>query len=65
MAKEYFRIVTMADASLAEAHYNPGLALDKVGKPGDATAHFQRALALAPDNPAIRDSAILKAHLGM
>ncbi len=31
----------------------------------DATAHFQRALALAPDNPAIRDSAILKAHLGM
>lgn len=65
MAKEYFRIATMADPSLAEAHYNLGLALDKLGKPGDATAHFQRALALAPDNPAIRNSAILKAHLGM
>ncbi len=65
MAKEYFRIATMAGPSLAEAHYNLGLALDKGGKPGDATAHFQRARALAPDNPATRDSAMLKAHLGM
>ncbi len=65
MAKEYFQIAVMSDPTLAEAHYNLALALDKLGKPGDATAHFQRALELAPENPAITESVILQAHLGM
>ncbi len=63
MAKEYFQIAVMVDPTLAEAHYNLALALDKLGQHKDATAHFQKALELAPENPAIRDSAILKAHL--
>ena len=63
MAKEYFQIAVMGDPTLAEAHYNLALALDKLGKHKDAAVHFQKALELAPENPAIRDSAILKAHL--
>jgi tetratricopeptide (TPR) repeat protein len=53
------------DANLAEAHYNLALSLDKMGKHEDATGSFKKAAELAPTNPAIKDSPILKKHLGM
>jgi len=62
-AQEYFEKAIAANANLVEAHYNLGLALDKLGSHGDAAKHFKMALDLAPDDPRIRDSAILKAHV--
>jgi Flp pilus assembly protein TadD len=63
-SEKYFRKALEVNASLAEAHYNLALALDKLGNHGDATEHFKKALELAPDNPKIRDSKILKDHVG-
>jgi Tfp pilus assembly protein PilF len=65
VASEGFKKAIKADANLAEAHYNLALSLDKMGKHEDATAAFKKAAELAPTNPAIKDSAILKKHLGM
>jgi len=62
-AQEYFEKAIAANANLVEAHYNLGLALDKLGSHGEAAKHFKMALDLAPDDPRIRDSAILKAHV--
>jgi Flp pilus assembly protein TadD len=65
VAEQHFRKAMEGNPELAEAHYNIALALDKLGNHPEATAHFTKALELAPDNPAIRDSAILKAHVQM
>ncbi len=64
VAQEHFQKAIAANAKLAEAHYNLALTLDKLGNHGEATNHFQMALDLAPDNPSIKDSGILQAHLG-
>jgi Flp pilus assembly protein TadD len=60
-----FKEAIAAGPKLAEAHYNLALALDKMGDHGGATQHFGEALKLAPENPKIKDSKILKDHLGM
>ena len=65
VATDWFKKAVKADANLAEAHYNLALSLDKMGKHEDATAAFKKAAELAPANPAIKDSTILKKHLGM
>ena len=65
VATDWFKKAVKADANLAEAHYNLALSLDKMGKHEDATAAFKKAAELAPANPTIKDSAILKKHLGM
>lgn len=65
VAEQHFRKAMEGNPELAEAHYNLALALDKLGNHTEATAHFIKARELAPDNPAIRDSAILKAHVQM
>ena len=65
VATDWFKKAVKADPNLAEAHYNLALSLDKMGKHEDATAAFKKAAELAPANPAIKDSAILKKHLGM
>jgi Flp pilus assembly protein TadD len=65
VSEGHFRKAIKADANLAEAHYNLGLALDKMGKHEEATTEFKKAAELAPTNPAIKDSAILKKHIGM
>ncbi len=62
---KHFREAIAAGPKLAEAHYNLALTLDKLGDHGGATQHFGEALELAPDNPKIKDSTILKEHLGM
>ena len=65
VATTAFQKAIQADPKLAEAHYNLGLSLDNMGKHDEATAAFKQAAALAPANPAIQDSAILKKHTGM
>jgi TolA-binding protein len=64
VAEGHFRKAIAADAKLAEAHYNLGLTLDKMGKHEDATASFRKVVELAPSNSPLRDSVILKEHLG-
>jgi Flp pilus assembly protein TadD len=63
-SETHFRKALAVNANLAEAHYNLALALAKLGYRGDATEHFKKALELAPDNPKIKDSKILKDHVG-
>jgi tetratricopeptide (TPR) repeat protein len=62
---KHFKEAIAAGPKLAEAHYNLALTLDKLGDHGGATQHFGDALDLAPDNLKIKDSKILKDHLGM
>lgn len=64
VAQEHFNKALATNADLPEAHYNLALALDKLGNHGEATNHFKMALNLAPDDPRIKDSEILKAHVG-
>jgi len=65
VAIDWFKKAVKADANLAEAQYNLALSLDKTGKHEEATAAFKKAAELAPANPAIKDSTILKKNLGM
>ena len=65
VSEGHFRKAIKADPNLAEAHYNLGLTLDKMGKHEAATTEFKKAAELAPTNPAIKDSAILKKHIAM
>ena len=65
ISAKHFKEAIAAGPKLAEAHYNLALTLDKMGDHGGATQHFGEALKLAPDNPKIKDSKILKDHLGM
>jgi len=62
-AEKHFSEAVKADEKSAEAHYNLALSLDKLGKHKEATHEFDQALKLAPNNPAIADSEILKKHL--
>ena len=63
VAQEHFNKALAANANLVEGHYNLALALDKLGNHGEATNHFKKALELAPEDPRIKDSGILKAHV--
>lgn len=65
VATDSFKKAVKADPNLAEAHYNLALSLDKMGKHDEATAAFKKAIELAPTNPAIKDSPILKKHVGV
>jgi Flp pilus assembly protein TadD len=61
-AVEGFQKAAKADPKSAEAQYNLGLSFDQMGKHDEAAAAFKQAIALAPTNPTIRDSAIAKKH---
>ncbi len=65
VAEGHFRKGVEADSTLAVAHFNLALALDKLGKHGEATEYFSKAAELAPEDPQITQSEILKAHTGM
>ena len=65
VAMGHFQKAVKADANSAVAHYNVALTLDKMGKHEEATQSFKKALELASNDPAIRDSEILKKHVGM
>jgi Tfp pilus assembly protein PilF len=63
VASRHFRVAVQADGTSAEAHYNLALALDAAGDHFAAAREFERALALAPDDPAIARSDILLRHV--
>lgn len=65
VAMEHFQKAVKADPNSAVVHYNVALTLDKMGKHEDATASFKKAVELAPTDPVIKDSEILKKHVGM
>ena len=65
VAMEHYQKAVKADPNYGVVHYNVALTLDKMGKHEDATASFKKALELAPNDPAIKDSEILKKHVGM
>jgi len=64
VAEGHFRKAIKADDKLAEAHYNLGLTLDKIGKHEEATASFKKAAEFASASSGIKDSVILKEHIG-
>ena len=64
VAMEHFQKAVQADPDSAVTRYNFALTLDKMGKHEEASASFKKALELAPDNPAIKDSEVLKKHIG-
>lgn len=53
IAKDHFVSAIEADPDLAEAHFNLGLALNKLDLQSEATAHFKKAAELAPAHSAI------------
>jgi Tfp pilus assembly protein PilF len=55
-AEQAFRQTIKADASLAEAHYNLALTLERQGKQTEAKKHYVEAANLAPGNKVIWDS---------
>ena len=62
IAKDHFASAVEADPNLAEAHFNLGLALDKLNLQSEATAHFKKAADLAPANNAIVQSSAYRSR---
>lgn len=58
-AQKHFEAALQASPMLAEAHYNLGMALYKMGFEGDANPHFMKAADLAPGNEVIWSSPAL------
>jgi Flp pilus assembly protein TadD len=63
-AEQAFRQAIVADAGLAEAHYNLALALDRSGRKDEAKKHYIEAANLAPGNKVIWDSPPLRQQTG-
>lgn len=59
-AKQHFEAAMAASPELAEAHYNLGLVLYRVGALREGDAHFIQAANLAPGNKVIWDAPPLK-----
>jgi len=62
IAKDYFASAVEADPNLAEAHFNLGLALDKLNLQSEATTHFKKAADLGPANSAIVQSSAYRSR---
>jgi len=55
-AKQHFEAAITASPELAEAHYNLGMALYRLGAMREGDTHFIQAANLAPGNKVIWDS---------
>lgn len=53
LAKAQYEAAINAHPTLAEAYYDLALALDRLGKKAEATAHYKEAANLAPGNQVI------------
>ena len=62
-ALKHFQEASQADSSIAETHFNEAVALDKLGRHGEATMHFKAAKKHAKGNKKILDSPILNGHI--
>lgn len=62
IAKDHFISAVEADPNLAEAHFNLGLALNKLNFQSEATTHFKKAAELAPANSAIVQSSAYRSR---
>jgi len=56
VAKQHFETAIELSPSLAEAQYNLGMVLHKMGLDGEANPHFMKAADLAPGNKVIWSS---------
>lgn len=63
-AEQAFRQAIAADSTLAEAHYNLALTLDRMGNQAEAKKHYIEAANLAPGNKVIWDSPPLRGQTG-
>jgi type IV pilus assembly protein PilF len=63
VAMGHFQKAVKADPASGVAQYNLALTLDKMDKHQEATQAFKKALELAPNDPTIKDSEILKKHM--
>jgi Flp pilus assembly protein TadD len=63
-AEQQFRKAAEIDPQSAEAHYNLGLTLDKMGDHEAAAESFKKVVVLAPKSSPLRASVILKEHVG-
>jgi Tfp pilus assembly protein PilF len=52
-ARAQYELALNADPTMAEAHYDLALALDRLGRNNEAMAHYRKAADLAPGNRAI------------
>ena len=59
-AKEHFEAAVQASPVLAEAHYNLGMVLSKMGAEQEAYPHFMKAANLEPGNDAIMNAPPLR-----
>ncbi|MCS6325545.1 MAG: tetratricopeptide repeat protein [Nitrospira sp.] len=60
-ARQYFEAAITVEPDLAEAHYNLGMTLYRLGMVGDGDHHFIQAANLAPGNKTIWDAPPLRA----
>ncbi|BCA53490.1 conserved exported protein of unknown function [Nitrospira sp. KM1] len=63
-AEQAYRHTIVLDPSVAEAHYNLGVTLDRMGNPAEARKHYMEAANLAPGNKVIWDSPPLRSQQG-
>jgi Tfp pilus assembly protein PilF len=64
VAASHYEKALSADSTVAEAHFNLAVALDKLGHHEEAMVHFDEANTLGKSNPAITGSEILHKHIG-
>lgn len=61
-AKAQYEKVLQEQKTVAEAHYNLGLVLDRLGKREEARPHYMEAANLAPGNQVIWNSPVLRRY---
>lgn len=63
-ARQVYLATIQADQTLAEAHYNLALTLERLGEKAEAKKHYVAAANLAPGNKVIWDAPPLRKYDG-